>query len=176
MPALLHYALALFFLWLLAAAAAHKFLHHPYYAGLLRTYLPALENTAGGLAWLIAAIEAGLALGLSVAPLRPGTFLAVVLLLAVYALGMGRLLAQGRADLKCGCAGPASDLRISPTLVARNALLAGLALAGALPVTGAITTVGQGVNAVLIGLFLIAIYLCAEQLLRNAQHLRRLGS
>lgn len=175
MPALLHYALALFFLWLLAAAAAHKFLQHGYYAGLLRAALSAGETTAGILARLIAVLEAGLALAFAITPWWNMAFLATAALLAVYASGMAVLLAKGRADLKCGCSGPASDLHVSRGLVARNAVLVILALAGAAPVTGTLATVGQGVNAVLIAAFLTMVYLCTEQLLRNAQHLREPG-
>ena len=41
MPSVVHYALVLFFLWLLAGAAAHKLLHPAYYSGLV----PAHQKT-----------------------------------------------------------------------------------------------------------------------------------
>jgi hypothetical protein len=170
MPVVLHYSLVLFFLWLLATAAAHKFLHHQYTAGLIRSYVHVGEMAAGLLAWLIAFTEAGLALGLAVAPLRQAAFLATAALMLVYLLGMASLLARGRVDARCGCAGPDSDLRVSPALLIRNGVLVLLAVMGTLPVAGALS-VTMAVSAGLIGVFMIALYLCVQQLLRNAQRL-----
>jgi len=175
MPAVVHDALALFFLWLLAGAAVHKLRHHAYYTGIVRAWLPAGEAMAPMLVRLIAAVEAGLAAGLMIPPARTAAFLGTALLLAVYALAMLGRLAVGQGDLRCGCAGPASDLRISPALVARNSLLTLLALAGGMPSTGIMTAETAAV-AVIMGLFLIVMYLCSEQLLRNAQQLRLLRS
>ena len=173
MPAVLHYSLVLFFLWLLAAAAAHKFLHHQYTAGLIRSYVPVGEMAAGLLAWLIAFLEAGLALGLAVTPLRQAAFAATAVLLLVYLLGMAGLLARGYVDVRCGCSGPASDLRISSALLIRNGMLILLAIMGMLPVAGTLSTTVI-FNAGLMGIFLIALYLCVEQLLLNAQRLAEL--
>ena len=170
MPAVLHYSLVLFFLWLLAAAAAHKFLHHDYTTGLIRSYVPAGETGAGLLAWLVAVMEADLALGLAVAPLRQAAFTATAALLLAYLLGMAGLLARGRVDARCGCAGPASDMRISPALLIRNGMLVLLAVVGTLPVAG-VLSMTVAVSAGLMGVFLIVTYLCVEQLLHNAQHL-----
>ena len=170
MLAVLHYSLVLFFLWLLAAAAAHKFLHHQYTAGLIRSYVHVGEMAAGLLAWLIAFLEAGLAFGLAMAELRQAAFLATAALMLVYLLGMASLLVRGRVDVRCGCAGPDSDLRVSPALLIRNAMLAVLAALGSLPVSGAVSAT-MAVSAGLIGVFLIAAYLCVEQLLFNAQRL-----
>lgn len=175
MPSVVHYALVLFFLWLLAGAAAHKLLHPAYYSGLVRSHLPAGERAAAVLLRIIAAGEAALAAGLLVPSARPAAFVATALLLAVYALAMLRQLAAGQRDLRCGCAGPASDLRISPGLVARNLTLAMLALAGGVAAAGIMTAV-QAIMAGTMGLFLISAYLCSEQLLRNAQQLRMLRS
>lgn len=175
MPSVVHYALVLLFLWLLAGAASHKLLHPGYYSGLVRAHVPAGETTAALLVRLIAAGEAVLAVGLVVPPACTAAFLATALLLAVYALAMLRQLAAGMRDLRCGCAGPASDLRISPFLVARNGLLVGLALTGGFAATG-VMTAAQVVIAGTMGLFLITAYLCSEQLLRNAQQLHTLRS
>ncbi|MEJ2760627.1 MAG: MauE/DoxX family redox-associated membrane protein [Gammaproteobacteria bacterium] len=175
MPCVVHYALVLFFLWLLAGAAAHKLLHPGYYSGLVRSHVSSGETAAAVLVRLIAAGEAALAVSLIVPPARTAAFLATALLLAAYALAILRQLAAGKKDMRCGCAGPASDLRISPALVARNCLLVALALVGGVPATGGMTAV-QAVIAGIMGLFLITVYLCSEQLLHNAQQLRALRS
>lgn len=173
MPIVLHYSLVVFFLWLLAAAAAHKFLNHQYTAGLIRAYVPAGESGAGLLAWLFAFMEAGLALGLAVTPLRQAAFAATAVLLLVYLLGMAVLLARGHVDARCGCSGPASDLRVSTALLIRNGVLALLAVAGTLPVTGTVS-ITAAISAGLMGAFLIALYLCVQQLLSNGQRLAEL--
>lgn len=168
MPLLLHYALALFFVWLLAAAAWHKLRHPDYYRERLRGYLPSVPVPVT----LVAGVEITLAAALAAAPLRQAAFLATALLLSVYLLAMARRLVNGDSDSKCGCAGPGSDLRIRPVLILRNGVLVLLALAGAIPVVPMATGISLSMNAALIGLFLIAAYLCTEQLLLNAQRFR----
>lgn len=168
MPALLQNALVVFFLWLLATAALHKLRYPHYYAGLLRGYLGKGPLTGRPLVYLFSVLELLLAAGLCAAPLRPAAFVGIAVLLTVYLAGMSRQLAAGRRDMRCGCAGPDSDLRITPALLVRNTVLVAAALAGALPVTGA----GMLFNAALCGLFLILAYLCSEQLLLNAQRFR----
>lgn len=175
MPAVVHLALVLFFVWLLAGAAVHKLRHPAYYAGIVRAWLPAGKALAPVLVRLTAAGEAGLAAGLVIPRARAAAFLGTALLLAVYAVAMSGRLAAGQRDLRCGCAGPASDLRISPALVARNGLLTALALGGVIPAAG-VVTLAQVAIAVIMGLFLIVTYLCGEQLLHNAQQLRLLRS
>lgn len=168
MPLLLHDALALFFIWLLAAAAWYKLRHPAYYRERLRSYLPALPVPVT----LIAGLEIGLAAAFAVFPLRQAAFLFTALLLTVYLLAMLRQLLKGDADSRCGCAGPESDLRISPALIGRNGVLVLLALAGTLPVVDMAVGIGFYFNAVLIGLFLIVSYHCMEQLMLNAQRFR----
>src|SRR5262249_43406760 len=54
-------------------------------------------------------------------------------LLGLYAGAIAINLARGRRDIDCGCAGPAARRPISGWLVARNLVLAGIALAGCAP-------------------------------------------
>lgn len=168
MPLLLHYALALFFVWLLAAAAWHKLRHPDYYRERLRGYLPSVPVPVT----LIACIEILLAAAFVASPLRQAAFLLTALLLSLYLLAMAGRLINGDGDSRCGCAGPESDLRISPALIMRNGVLVLLALAGAMPVIHMATGTGFYITATLTGLFLIGAYLCTEQLLLNAQRFR----
>jgi len=55
-------------------------------------------------------------------------------MLALYAAAIGINLARGRRTLDCGCTGPALRRPISGWLVARNLLLAAVALAALAPV------------------------------------------
>lgn len=84
------------------------------------------------------------ALGLLAAELTLGAMLLVpalggpaalgaAALLLLYAGAMAVNLARGRRDVDCGCTGPGARRPIGWELVARNLLLAGVALGAALP-------------------------------------------
>jgi len=121
-------ALTLLFL----SAALHKLHDWAAFGAALEGYrlVPRalLAATAPALVALELGIAAGLALGLR------GAGAAGAALLALYSLAIGVNLARGRRDIDCGCGGPAGRVRLRPALLARNAVLIGLALAVALPV------------------------------------------
>ncbi len=89
---------------------------------------------AGPVAAVFVAAELGIALGLWLPALRPGAALSAAALLSLYGLAIAINLARGRRDIDCGCGGPLARQTLSEALVLRNALLAGIALAAALPV------------------------------------------
>ncbi|MGI9294365.1 MAG: MauE/DoxX family redox-associated membrane protein, partial [Pseudomonadales bacterium] len=106
-----------------------------------------------------------------------GTLLGAILLL-VYLVMMARQLLQGKKDLVCGCAGPASDAKISPALLLRNFALISLAM---FCFASHLTTVHAGMqigSALLLSLGLalgmVLLYLCLEQLISNQQKLQNL--
>ena len=73
---------------------------------------------------IIGVIEVDAALACLLPPLRPAGAAACALLLLGYAILMAREVAAGHRTLRCGCAGPASEVRVSYALVARNAVIA----------------------------------------------------
>ena len=75
-----------------------------------------------------------LAVCLWLTPLRAASALGAALLLSLYGIAIAINLARGRRDIDCGCGGPLAKQSLSEALVLRNALLAGAALAAALPV------------------------------------------
>src|SRR5437870_248556 len=83
---------------------------------------------------LVVAVEVAAAGALLAPGARPAGLLAAAALLVLYGAAIAINLARGRRDLDCGCAGPAVRRPISGALVARNAALAALALAGLVPV------------------------------------------
>lgn len=123
--------------WIAAAAVAALFAHAALAKfadlALLAQHLAAYRvpyRALAPLSRLLPAAELVAAL-LLLSPLRvAGALLAVVLLLA-YAAAMGWQRAHGRR-LDCGCGG--EPLPVSWALVARNAVLGGLAAVAALPV------------------------------------------
>ena len=82
----------------------------------------------------------GLELGLGVSLMFPATrsfgLAGSALLLVLYAAAIGVNLHRGRRSIDCGCVGPLRHQSLSGWLVARNLLLALLALAALSPVNG----------------------------------------
>ena len=168
----------LFLVWLFALAAYHKFTHLTYYSELLLEYLPtngstllppaALKRVA---APVLAAMELSVAVLLLVPASRTIALLMAIALLSMYATAMLVQLILGRRQLNCGCAGPASNTRISGVLVVRNIVLVLLAVAALS--TGTSVSV-SGLTVLVTGcatVFIILLYLCAEQLIGNHQQL-----
>lgn len=160
--------LAWFLVWLFGQAAWHKFGAPDFYAQLVRGYLGALWP--GRMAvWLVAALEAAIALSLLLPATRAYALVAAAILLLGYAGLMAMQLRRGAADMQCGCAGPDSQLGISWALVLRNGVCAGLALL-------ALTAAGGGLPgwtglalAVFVALFAVLVYQTCEQIISNAQ-------
>lgn len=166
----LHLIVAAALAVLLASAGLHKLRDARRFAAQLAAYrlLPGPIVAPAGA--LLAATELGLALALLIPQARPLAALGSAALLVVYAMAMAVNLARGRDHIDCGCGDRPQPL--SPWLVLRNGLLAGLALlltlpSGERPLGWVDLTLG--VPALLT---LIIIYLTVEQLLENAHRER----
>ena len=163
-------ALALLFV----VAAGHKLRDPGRFRSTLAEYRLLPDVLTPLAAALVVAVELAVAAALAVPPLRtPGLVSAAALLLG-YAAAIGINLARGRRDLDCGCAGPAVRRPISGWLVARNVALAGVALAGLLPVRPRAlvwvdaTTVAGGTAV------LAALYASLDRMIAHAPGLARL--
>ncbi|MEP1470885.1 MAG: MauE/DoxX family redox-associated membrane protein [Halieaceae bacterium] len=169
MPEFLVISIALFLAWLFATAGMHKLRSPAWYAGLISRYLD-VQKLSRGLVVVVAISELACAILLLLNETRVlGLVLAAILLVAYAALMMLQLQ-RGRADMNCGCAGPASDTTISPGLVYRNLVCAGLAvLAATLPLQGAEWSLALLVTSALVSLFLALVYIACEQLIANSQ-------
>ena len=169
-PDLIGDALALFFVWLFTAAAIHKWRTPDAYVEPMSAYLAGF-SPGRSTVWLVALFEFLLAVMILLPQSRVFGLSAGALLLLAYAALMARQISRGRVDLKCGCAGSASRVMISPGLILRNLLCTALALLALLPsgtVSSGFTTTGLTLCMVL---FMIIVYLCSEQLIDNAQQL-----
>jgi hypothetical protein len=168
--ATLRAALALLFL----VAAGHKLRALGRFRATLGEYrlVPAaLTPLATG---LVVAVEAAVAGALLVPGARVVGLLAAAAVLVVYGGAIAINLARGRRDIDCGCAGPAVRRPISGALVARNAALAAVALAGLAPVrpraflwVDALTVAGATAA-------LAAVYASLDRVLAYAPRLARL--
>lgn len=170
LPSVIGNGFALFFAWLFALAAIQKLRAPDYYRNLMSTYIPALPP--GRIMLLPLAFgELTLAVLLLIPQLRVYGLVGSAGLLLAYAAMMAWQIRDGRAGMDCGCSGPASVLAVSPALVVRNLLCAGLALlAMSAPIGAVVGAVGLILSAV-ISLFMITFYLCSDQVIANAQQM-----
>jgi uncharacterized membrane protein len=161
---------AWFLAWLLGTAALHKARNAEHYQRLMGKYLSGLP-VGPVLVWLVAAIELSLALAMLLPQTQRAGLVGTSFLLLAYACMMSVQLARGRADMKCGCAGPASDTTISPTLVLRNLACAVLALLATTPTISMDAGVAGIGLALFVAAFAALIYLGSEQLIANGQQM-----
>lgn len=170
MPDLIVMGIGWFLAWLFGTAAVHKLRNIGHYRRLMGKYLDG-GPVAPVFVWLVAAVEMSLAIAVVLPQTQRIGLASTALLLIAYAGLMGLQLARGRADMKCGCAGPASDTTISPALVLRNLACAVLALVAMAPNV----SVDAGVAGIGLALFVASFaalaYLGSEQLIANAQQM-----
>ena len=126
----LRMALALLFF----VAAGHKLQDLGRFGATLAEYRLLPARLVPLAAALVVAVEVAAAGALLVPGARAAGLLSAATLLVVYGAAVAINLARGRRHIDCGCAGPAGRRPISGALVARNAALATLALAGLVPV------------------------------------------
>ncbi|MFV0275634.1 MAG: MauE/DoxX family redox-associated membrane protein [Parahaliea sp.] len=169
MPDVLSYGVALFAAWLFGLSAWHKWSDLSFYGALVANYLG--SPVPRSLVALLAAGEGALAVLLLLPATRALGLACAAGLLFAYALMMGSKLLQGRRDLRCGCAGPAAELTLSPALVLRNLICAALCLGAIAVVPAPLGMVSTLALALSVACFLVLLYLCCEQLLDNAQRL-----
>lgn len=160
-----------FLAWLFAMAGFHKLRYPGSLGEVAAQYVPVALRGGwlNGLVILVGAVELLIALALLWPAERLAGAAGAGALLLAYALLMAWQLLQGHRDLRCGCAGPASDVRISPALVARNLLIAGLAALLWFPTAPAALSLPALGLALGMVLFLLVLYLSAEQLISNSQ-------
>ena len=126
----LRMALALLFF----VAAGHKLQDLGRFGATLAEYRLLPARLVPLAAALVVAVEVAAAGALLVPSARAAGLVSAATLLVVYGAAVAINLARGRRHIDCGCAGPAGRRPISGALVARNAALATLALAGLVPV------------------------------------------
>ncbi|PLW82418.1 hypothetical protein CWI75_11695 [Kineobactrum sediminis] len=167
-PELIGAGIAGFLAWLFAVAGWYKLRNPGQYRDLMSRYLRGV-SLSEWLVYPLGAMELAVAFALLLPATRPPGALMAAVLLGFYACLMAWQLAQGHRDLRCGCAGPASEVLVSPALVARNLLC--MAAAGVVLLPSASASAGSaGMGLVLfIAVFLTVLYLCSEQLIANRQ-------
>ena len=118
-------------------------------------------------------VEAALGVAILVPATRPAALLLLATLLVTYGAAMAINLLRGREDIDCGCGGASHPL--SWGLVARNAVLAGAAAIASRPTLERSMDWIDALTLVLGVLAFYALYLMADELLRQASRLARSG-
>ena len=161
------------FALLFASAALHKLLDPQHFAAAFSAY-ELVPASLGFLSRLVPLLELAVALALLAARWRSSAAVVGGALLLVYAAAIAVNLRRGRADLDCGCAGPAARRPIRTWMVWRNILLAALLAALLLPraprpLTAAdALTIGAGITVVAL------LYLSLDTLLVRSLPFARL--
>ena len=154
---------ALALLWL--SSAAHKVRDLAGFRAAVADYEIVPEGVTLPAAGALAAAELATGIALLAPPTRSLGLLASALLLTLFAAAIGANLLRGRRHIDCGCAGPARRQPVSGWLVARNSLLAAIALSALWPVRARALTWVDGVT-VLAGVCAIAaLYIASDHLL-----------
>jgi len=167
LPAIISDGVAWFLVCLFVQAAWHKLGAPQYYRRLMTRYVGRL---GGGIAvWLVALLEAYIALSLLLPESRAAGLAAAAALLLAYGGLMASQVLRGESNMQCGCAGPDSQLGVSWALVIRNGVCAGLALL-AMTSGGTADAGWTGlVISLFVALFALLVYETSEQLISNAQ-------
>jgi uncharacterized membrane protein YphA (DoxX/SURF4 family) len=160
---------------LFLSAAAHKLRNFERFDEIFSAYglMPAAlvaVNSRPRISLLVPVLEIMVAAGLAVNVYRPYAAALGIALLSGYAAAIAVNLARGHRDLACGCGGPDERRPIAAWMVWRNLFVAAAAAAAAImPWADRNLSMTDGVT-IAFGLATVAlIYLCADQLLGNAQ-------
>ncbi|MEX2489441.1 MAG: MauE/DoxX family redox-associated membrane protein [Pseudomonadales bacterium] len=162
------WGIAVFLAWLFLSAGWHKLRSPSAFSAVLAQYLAAASDRQ----WLVYPLAISEFL-LAVLLLLPATQVAGAMLasafLALYAGVMTWQLAKGRRDVRCGCAGPASEVTVSPSLIIRNLMCAAAALVLVVPAPWVTMSTAPVGLVAFVGGFLVVLYLCSDQLIANSQ-------
>jgi hypothetical protein len=154
------------------AAAWHELSQPDVFAGALADYRVLPERAVAPVARTLPIVEVALGAGILVPLTRTFALWGLAGLMLVYALAMGINLARGRNNIDCGCGGATHPL--SWALVARNAVLAAAALLANRPAVERVMSWFDALTLILGVLALYALYLMADELLRQASRLAQL--
>jgi hypothetical protein len=151
------------------AAAWHKFSAPEEFVGALAAYRLIPDALVWPVARLLPVIEAALGIGILVPVTRQAALVGVAALVLLYAVAMAINLVRGRRSIDCGCGGAAHPL--SWGLVARNLVLAAAAMIASQPALKRAMDWIDALTLVLGVLAFYALYLMADELLRQASRL-----
>lgn len=160
---------------LFAASAAHKARDYSEFAGVVRDYRVAPDALAPLVSRIVIASEAMIAIGLLVPASRAVAAFFGAGLFLVYGVAIAVNLARGRTEIDCGCSFGGTSERLTPVLIVRNLILAGLALASAAPAGARDLLWFDYASILLVAAASAALYVAFESLRANWARFRAAG-
>ena len=155
-------------------AGGHKLAAFGVFAATLDDYRLVPRTLVRIVAGLVVCIELIIAFCLIVPATRSAALVASAVLLSIYAAAIAINLVRGRRHIDCGCMGPAGRQTLSGWLIARNLVVALIAVVSTVSITERtliwldLITIGAGVAV------LALAYSSANYLIANAPELARL--
>ena len=159
---------------ILASAATHKLRAPARFANQVEDYQLLPRSLVRPVARLLPFVEVAVAFALLVPASRGTAALAAAALLAGYAGAIAINLWRGRRDIDCGCAGPEQAQPIRPVLLARNAVLVGLALVASLAPHSRELGLFDSFVVIASAAVALLIYAAADGLMANSPRLLKL--
>lgn len=153
------------------AAAWHKFSAPDTFAGALAAYRLLPQQTVDVVARALPVLEVLIGACILLPATRTPALIALTALVLLYATAIGCNLVRGRHDIDCGCGGENHPL--SWGLVLRNLVLAAAALIASRPAVERNLGWIDALTLVLGVLSFYALYVMADELLRQASRLAR---
>lgn len=163
--------ISLCFALLLCAAMLHKVRNFAKFTAVLADYQMLPQALVPFAAVLIVVVELLLMLCWLIPALTSYAGLGTAMLFTLYAFCMATNLLRGRVHISCGCGG-ASDQLLTWHLVARNAVLIGVALAVLPEVAPRSLAWHEMISAVSATAAFSLLYVAASQLLTNANTIK----
>ncbi|MGX5218970.1 MULTISPECIES: MauE/DoxX family redox-associated membrane protein [Pseudomonas] len=159
---------------ILASAATHKLRAPSTFANQVEDYQLLPKVLVSPLSRLIPVLELVIALGLLIPASRALAAPAAAALLMGYAAAIAINLWRGRSDIDCGCSGPDQAQPLRPILLARNAVLALLAIIASLSAHSRDLGAFDAFVVIAAAAVALLIYSAAEGLLANGPRLAKL--
>lgn len=159
---------------ILASAATHKLRAPSKFASQVDDYQLLPTALVKPLSRLIPLIELAIALALLIPASRFMAAPMAAALLLGYAAAIAINLWRGRRDIDCGCSGPDQAQPLRPVLLARNSVLAALAVVASISPHAREMGIFDGFVVIAAAAVALLIYSAAESLLANGPRLAKL--
>lgn len=158
-----------------ASAAHHKIRHPNWFRRQVREYELIPEPGVPFVARALPVTELAVAVGLLWSSSRPYAGILAFSLISLYGLAIAINLARGRKDIDCGCSGPAMQQPLQPALLARNLLLAIIALGALLPMLDRPLSLHDNFVMIAAGAVLVLLYTATDLWIANRPLLLKLS-
>lgn len=166
--------MALFICWLFITSGIHKLNpnNKVYYTKVMQTYGISQKYYAYFTMVTLGVIELIISAVVLIPSSRIWGGIISITLFMFYFLVMAYQIYRGKKNISCGCSGPSSELKITPSVLSRNLLLS---LAALFCLHSGTETFNSSTSIVLVlTVIVVVFYNCSEQLFVNRQYINRI--